>query len=199
MGMSGFYSLAAPYDKLISPSAKYRCEAVKSLAAAIAEGQDPLKNVYKANGDTEDKFNQDLSANVSLVTISSDSGQLIIFPASAMLMVPLADGVVYRNTVLAIPLGAIAESDDLTTLQSDVRHMVLNEFGINAATYVTAIGSDVVVSRAQHVAILAARQAKITDGDSLIAKNNNLTNQLNAALNKIQELEAYISSTLPAH
>jgi hypothetical protein len=196
LGMSGFYALAAPYDKLISTSAQYKCEGVKSLAAAIAEGQDPLKNVYLANGDSEANFKSDLARGISLVTISSRSGQLIVFPAGALLQVPLADGVVYRNTVLAVALGALPETQDFTELQEEVLQLVLNKFGINGATYLTTVNSAVVLTQNQHQAVMAAREAKIAEGESIIAQNASLQTQLTAALNKIVQLEQYIKSNL---
>lgn len=192
LGMIGFYALAAPYDKLISPSAQYRCEGVTSLSAALANGQDPLNRIYLANGDTKANYQKDMAANVSLVTISSQTGSLVVFPSSALLQVPLADGVVYHNTILAVPLGAVAEGEDLTVLQNEVLELVDSKFGLRGATYITTVGASAVLKREQHETVQAARQARITDGESLIAKNNRLTNELAAALQKIQELEAYL-------
>lgn len=194
LGMTGFYALAAPYNKLISPSAQYRCEGVKSLSAALADGQDPLNRVYLANGDSQANYQKDLAGNVSLVTISSQTGALIVFPSSVLLQVPLADGVVYHNTVLAVPLGAVAEGEDLSVLQNEVVELIFNKFGVRGASYVTTLGAPAVLQRNQHETVQAARQARISDGESLIAKNNRLTNDLAAALQKIQELEIYIKA-----
>lgn len=192
LGMTGFYSLAAPYDKLISPSAQYSCEGVKSLASAGAEGQDPLNKVYLANGDTKANYERDLAAGVSLVTIRSEGGSLIVFPHTAMLKVPLANGVVYRNTVLAIPLGAVADLQDLTLLQSEIVQLIEQEFGLKSAAYITTVGAPCILTSTQHDSIKAARTARITQNESGIALNARLTRELAAAVAKIAELEAYL-------
>lgn len=196
-GHDRVYSLAAPYDKLISPSAQYRCEGVRSLSAAVADGQDPLNRVYLANGDSKANYQRDANANVSLVTISTQAGALIVFPSSAMLTVPLADGVVYRNTILAVPLGALPEAQDLSVLQSEVLALVDSKFGVRGAAYVTTIGAATVLTREHHDTVQAARQARITNSLSLIAQNNQLTNDLAAARAKITELETYITAHMP--
>jgi hypothetical protein len=192
--MTGFYSLAAPYDKLISPSAQYRCEGVKSLASALSDGQDPLNKVYLANGDSKPNYERDLANQVSLVTISADNGALIVFPATAMLTVPLANGVVYHNTVLAVPLGALPANQDLTLLQNEVLELVDAKFGVRGATYVTTVGAPAILKRAQHEAVQLAREARITDSESLIAKNVRLEAELVQTRAKITQLEAYITA-----
>lgn len=196
LGMSGFYSLAAPYDKLISASAQYRCEGIQSLSAAVADGQDPLKIVYKANGDTEANFQKALADGVSLITISATSGRLIVFPSNALLMVPLADGVPYRNTILSVALGALPEAQDLSELQSEILAMVQAKYGIRSAAYVSTVGSPDILTRQQHEQVLAARASRITDGESLIAKNARLTAERDALQAKLDELNEYILTTV---
>lgn len=190
--MAGFYALAAPYDKLISASAQYRCVGIKSLAAAVAEGQDPLVSVYKANGDTPASFNRDLANNVSLVSISSEAGALVVFPSTALLKLPQADGVVYRNTIMSVALGALPETQDLSELQAEVLAIVKNKYGINPAAYVSTVNAPALLTRQQHEQVLLARQGKITDDDSLVAENARLRLQVSAAQSKIEQLEAYI-------
>ncbi len=197
LGMTGFYSLRAPYDKLISVSSQYRCEGVRSLSAAVADGQDPLNNVYLANGDTQDNFNLDLQSNVSLITVSAAAGTLLVFPSSALLKVPSGDGVVYRNMVLVAPLSALPEDYNLTELQNEVMQMILAKFGIRAATYITTVGAATVLTNVQHEAVMAARTAQIESSETLVTKNLALTGQLATALEKLALLENYVKANLP--
>lgn len=192
LGMTGFYSLAAPYDKLISATAQYRCEGVKSLSAALSEGQDPLTQVYLASGDTKENYERDLAAGVSLVSISAGDGSLVVFPHTAMLKVPLADGVVYENVVLSIALGALPQTQDLSLIQSEIQQMVLQNFGINSASYLSVVGAPCIISAQAHEVVQAARQAKITEQESSLSKVQRLQTQLSAALTKIAELEAHL-------
>jgi hypothetical protein len=197
LGMLGFYELAAPYNRLISPSTQYRCEGVKSLQAAIAEGQDPLKTVYLDNGDTEANFKRDLQAGSSLITLSADQGLLVVVPSSSMIGVPRADGVVYRNTAITFAISAIPDTEDLSLLTNEVLEMLQHKFGIRAGAYVTAIGRAAVLTQDQHGAVQSARQALIDDGDSLIAKNLALQAIITAQAGKLTQLEDYITQHIP--
>lgn len=194
--MTGFYSLAAPYDKLISVSTQYRCEAVRSLSSAEVEGLDPLNEVYLANGDTQDNYILDLQSSVSLITISSASGLQVVFPSSALQAVPSGDGIVYRNTILTISLSALPEDQDLTLLQNEVIEMVLHRFGIRSATIVSTIGAPSVLTQRQHDAVLAARAMAVQTQVSLIGENARLTEELAQAVAKIGLLENFIKAQL---
>ena len=196
LGMTGFYSLAAPYDKLISLSSHYRCDGVRTLASAQAEGLDPLNEVYLANGDTKDKYDLDLQASVSLITISNSTGTILSFPSSALLSVPSGDGVVYRNTVLSVALSALPEDQDLTLLQSEVIELVLFKYGLKAATFITTVGAPAVLTQTQHEAVLSARAAAVQTQVSLIAENNRLTLDLANAVAKIALLETFVKAQL---
>lgn len=197
LGMSGFYTLAEPYASLISATTQYRCEGVKSLSAAVAEGMDPLNSVYLANGDTKESFQSDLSLGISLVTLSSSTGSLVVFPSKALLKVPDGAGVIYRNTVLSIALSALPESQDMTVLRNEIQELVRSQFGIRAATYLTTVGAAALLSQTQHEAVQAARQAQIETNESLITTNLKLQADLTQARSRLSVLEAYVLANLP--
>ncbi len=197
LGMGGFWALSAPYNQLVSPSAQYRSEGVQSLSAAIADGKDPLNSVYLANGDTKENFERDLREGISLVTISSDSGLLKVFPANAILMVPSGDGVVYRNTLLSIALSALPEGMDLSVLENEIIELVMSKIGVRAATYVTTVGAATILSKENHDRLMATREDLITSPHSLIARNSQLTSQVAEMGTQIATLSDYIKTNLP--
>lgn len=197
LGMGGFYSLAAPYDKLVSPTTQYRCEGVQSLSAAVADGKDPLNTVYLANGDTKANFERDLGLGVFLVTVSGAGGALIVFPVNAMLQVPSGDGIVYRNSAVVVAVGCVPETLDLTDLETEIIELVKVKLGVRASTAVVTLGSATILSQQQHEGVMAARQELITSPESLITRNAQLQDQVAAMGNRLTSLSEYIKLNIP--
>ncbi len=197
LNASGFYQLAAPYSALISATLQYTCVGVISIQGAIAQGIDVLNTVYIASGDTAASYASDLKNGVSLITITSGTGNLVQFPNSAMLAVPQVNGIIYRNLVLGIALSALPDSMDTTVLQQEVSDLIYSKIGVRSTTFVTTVGAATVLTTAQDAAVSAARAAVITNPTSTYYQNQLLTNENTALLAKVAQLEAYIKTTIP--
>jgi hypothetical protein len=196
LGMSGFYTLASPYSNLISSTTKYTCSGVVSINGEIASGTDVLNSVYIVNGDTEANYNNDLKNGVSLITITSGTGDVVTFPNSALLSVPLANGVIYRNTVLGISLSAVPDSLDLSVLQNDISNLVYDSLGVRSTTFATTVGSATILTEAQDAKVTAARSAAINDNSNLLYQNRLLLQQNQALQTQLDSLKAYVAATL---
>lgn len=197
LNQTGFYQLAAPYSSLISGTTQYTCVGTMSLAGAVAQGLDPLTNVYLANNDTKANYLKDLANNISLVTITSGTGNAILFPSSAMLAVPNGDGVIYRNMVLGIALSAIPDTMDLTTLQNQISDMVYNSLGVKSTTFVTQIGAPTILTTDQDTAVNAARSAVITSPSNNLHQIALLTAQIAAYQTQLNALQAWVIAHPP--
>ena len=156
VGMSGLFSLKAPYTNLLRPQIEYTCIAVTNLQGAIANGQDPLNDVYLANGDTEANYEADLALNHCILTLQSGTGDQVVVPTSALNGLPIADGVRYMSSVLGISLSALPEDFDLTQLKTDISDLVFEAIGVRSTVYGSTVGGSLIVSHESHAGFEAA-------------------------------------------
>lgn len=193
LGSTGRWTLTAPYSNLVLATARYECIAIVKLAGAVAQGLDPLTNVYKANNDVETSFNRDLDNDDYLVTIKSGPGDIVTFPRSAMTGLPDAGGVIYRNTMIGISLSSLPDTIDLTTMGAQLQALVLNTLGVRSSVYYTQIGSSTILTDEQSAALEAARETIITSPDSVMWRNAQLQEQNDALIDRLAMLEAFIA------
>jgi hypothetical protein len=191
--MTGLYTLKTPYSSLILSTTQYTCIAIQSLSGAISSNTDPFTNVYQANGATQSEFDLDLKNDAYLITISSGDGDLVVFPSSALVSVPITDGVIYRNLVLSLSLSAISDEADLTVFQQQMKDLALHSLGINSSVYITQVGAMTVLTRTNSDALEAARLVNAITPESELYNNHVLTQQNTALLQKVASLEAYIA------
>lgn len=197
VGMSGLFSLKAPYTNLLRPQIEYTCIAVTNLHGAIANGQDPLNDVYLANGDTEANYEADLALNHCVLTLQSGTGDQVVVPNSALNGLPLADGVRYMSSVLGISLSALPEDFDLTQLKTDISDLVFEAIGVRSTVYASTVGGSLIVSHETHEAIEAARVANVVIKPSNLALVEQLQLEKTALAARLTQLENYIKANLP--
>lgn len=192
IGMTGTYTLKSPFSGLIQVNTQYTCTAIESLSGYIARGNDAYTNIYEANGATETDYESDLEAGAYLVTITSGTGDVVVFPSTSLSTVPDSNGTVYRNQVLALSLSALPDGIDLSSLKTQISDLVLNTLGVSSTIYVASVGSSTVLTTEQSTALEAARAAKMQTHQSPLYRNSVLETQNAALLQKVSELEAYI-------
>lgn len=197
VGMAGLYSLKAPYTALVREQIEYTCTKVTSLMGAIAAGEDPLNDVYKANGDTDASFEDDLSFNRCLITLQSALGDSVVFPSSAMNGLPTADGVRYISAVLGISLSALPEDFDLTQLKDDISDLVFETIGVRSTVYGSTIGGTMILAHDTHEGIESARQANVVLKPSNMARVRQLEIEKTALQAQLTQLQNWVIANLP--
>lgn len=197
VGMAGLYSLKAPYAALVRSQVEYVCTAVTSLRGALANGGDPLNEVYKLHGDTEDNYKTDLAAGRSLVTLQAGIGDNVTVPASAINGMPIADGVAYRSAVMGISLSILPEDYDLAQIKTDISNLVFDKLGVRSTVYASVIGGRLILPHDTHAAIEASRLANVEFTPSDSARVRQLELEKTALQAQLTQLETYIKAHLP--
>jgi hypothetical protein len=171
LGLKGLYRLKSPFDTQILPTTQYVCTGVQKLSASAANGDDPFETYYQSIGATQTDYDADISADAYLVTITSGEGEVFTFPNTALISLPIVDGVTYRNMAMVVSLGAVMDDADLDVLSNDIVSHVLKTTGIATSIYLSQIGPMTVVTQEQSDALERARALKIQDSDSLLLKH----------------------------
>lgn len=197
VNVSGMYTLANPFNQDVVPNTPYTCIAVRKFADIIKKGEVPYDLYYAPKGLSAQQYQTDVNAGECIVTLRSAAGQFIYVPTSYILSYPNQSGVRYTGIALAVELGPIPDSADLSAVKTRITNVVRDTFGITPGIQQVAYTDTVLKSAADHAAIEAARVANITDNMTDYAKWKQAEQTVIAQANKIAQLEAYIKANMP--
>lgn len=197
VGTVGSFNLKAPFDKYIVTSEKYTCQGVRSLGDYIANNEDVYTNVYLANGLDDTAFDEDVDANMFIVSLQSDSGQWIYVPARYISQFPNTNGVLYHNVMLAVALGSMPVNTDYDALNAAISNLVYDALGVEPDIRQVELSQQVLVDEADHERVTTARdeKKKLKLSDSgFLQYYMNLVDKLTE---RLRVLEEYVKINLP--
>lgn len=188
----GVYALKVPFADLMAAGVIYECIAIRSFNDFLDAGQKVFETVYAPRGLTTTEYNADKAAKANIITLASPSHPTIHVPDTYIDSYPNLGNVAYKIPVLAIELGPIPDTTDLSFLAAQVSSLVSDTIGAENTVNVVSAPSTGVVTADEHAALETARQAAITNRTTDRAKVIDLTAQLAAAQDKISGLEQII-------
>ncbi len=196
VGVSGLWSLKSPYTSLVDPNVEYTCIAVNNISGMIAQGLDPKKDIYLANGDTEDNYLLDEQSNRCIIQLQSGSGTIVTVPNSAVNLIPQVNGINYISVVLGVSLSVIPDYLDLESLKTNISNLVLKSLGVKSTVFETIVGGNIIIDHDKHKLINDSRSAIVANSTNDLLENMNLKEENRQLRNKLTALEQYIKSTL---
>lgn len=200
LGAQGAYTVQAPYDTLVNPNLIYTCKGIRTIDDILAAGFDPYATYYSPGGTAVDKtkYQDDVNNGVVIVSLLSSSGQMVYVPNSYITAFPAPGGVAYSVMALAVKLGALPTSLDLTSVKQKVSDLILNTLGVNGDVTEMQISAIETISSDAAKTAEAARLALVTDNGSDWAKYLAAKTALDSANQKIAALEQWIKAHPPA-
>lgn len=194
---SGLWVLKEPFNTLLLTETPYTCVAVRKTSDLLKIGEDP-KKFYTDKGLADTVYAEDLKVDVCIISLQCNStGDIVYVPSTYILSYPKGSGVPYSMMGLAISLGAMPESTDLTYLKQRMKDIVTETVGVEGTVHQLSISTMQLMDQDSHKRLEVARVAKITinktDRELYLeeqAKNEALTT-------RVAELEAYILSLNP--
>jgi hypothetical protein len=158
--MVGAITLAAPFTNAVVPNLPYKLISIRSLTEIIHNGQNPFEQYYQLFNVSEEKYNQDVLAGVSILTFQASSGTLVEVPNSYLTSLPSAGGIPYTNYLVAVDLGLLPDSLDLAYFTSKVQQLAHDVMGMqNAETKIVAASDTIYMSQEDSKAVETARLA----------------------------------------
>jgi hypothetical protein len=192
IGVSGDWTLKTPFDSKITAGLAYSCRAINKISVMVATGIDVLNTLYIPNGLTEANYDADVAADLSMVTLQSTSGQVIILPSTYLTGWPSADSVPYVVMGMVINLGPIPNTIDPTFLTDKVEPVIKNALGLDPEIHYVTLSETTNKTWDDHVAQENTRTAAITDENSDYVKRLNAEAALTAAQAQIVALQQVI-------
>jgi hypothetical protein len=185
LGAKGTYVLKTPWS--IPEGLVYLCSAVVSFPAMLERGMDILGEVYLPIGLTQEDYERDLKDGANIVVLMSESKPTINVPDTYIASFPDTSNIPYSYIVLSVDVGAMADTVDLSYLQSQIRAVVSDTTGVESTVTISRAPSPGAISVEEHRAIEVARAAAITsrttDRAKLLAAehvNTKLTERITA-------------------
>ena len=196
VGSSGFFQLSAPLDTLITSNEKYICKSLRKLSDYFASNENPKADIYDKYGIDEAIYNDDLANDTIIASLQSDKGHWLYIPVRFFVSYPDPNGIQYRTMGLGISLPSIPVDKDLSFLITDLKNLVMDSLGVSCEIKPVETSRIMLVTSEDHTIISAQRDMNINGMVTDRSKYMSTLSQLDSALLKIQELEAYIAAHL---
>lgn len=157
LGAKGIYKVSEPFTTLVKNIA-YTCIATRRLSDFVSIGRDPKALYYDPYGLGDAIWARDSKdRDVCIVSLQSDSGQIVYVPSSFILSFPSLNGIPYTVRILGINLGAIPDSLDLNSLYGYMHDLVRDTLGVESEVKSVAISETKLMSKEQHDSLELAR------------------------------------------
>lgn len=182
----GKYEVLAPFA--LVPDVSYTAIAIRSFRDVQAEGIDIFAAYYEPKGLDRAKYDTDRVNAVSLVTLAADEHPQVIIPTSYIKTVPLSVGTGFSRMVLAVDIGVLPDSLDLSYLNAEIKSLVSDLTGLTEDVEVKTYTAPV-------TGLLTPEQAEAFEQNRLAAIKGRATfyahnKQLEEELVRLREINA---------
>jgi hypothetical protein len=195
VGTKGKFRASAPFDTLINPTLTYTCIKVQNYETAITDGDmDLYERVYEPMSLSEDTLTQHAQLGALLITLVSESDQVVEIPSVYLKAMSNENTVPYVNAIIGVHLGPVEVSEPLGQLKEDIEDLINAHLGVSTVVKLVHCGVPVQVDQTTHQAILKKRtqtQVLLPNKEKVIqslqTKVNDLQSKVNALVKYIQE------------
>lgn len=190
------FNFLSPYDTILSNKTVYEVTKKYTLKSMLDDGYEPMKNIYDLYKMSEEEFVEDLGVDMSIIELSLGSKRFYV-PIDRIVDKDSESNVHYGERSIIIKLGWIPISEDIKSIEDDVKLLVEESLGITPV-----VGSDIVsvhvsVSEDDHNDREAERALKRQDPSNYKKKYYKLKAENSYQTNKLKALEtAEINSRL---
>lgn len=192
IGMSGQWKLKAPFDTKIVANLTYTCKEVRKLGAMIAAGVDAFEEFYVPNEITRDVYDQHVASDISVITLSSSSGNWINVPTPYLDGWPNANVIPYVVVGLIADIGALPNTIDPTFLAEKVKNTIMSSLGHEPEITFVALSEVTNMPFDEHEALENLRKSNIADDNTDYSRRIKAEDDLAKARAEIAALQQFI-------
>lgn len=190
---TGVIKLKDPFSGLCAANVPYTVTAVRRLQDIVASSQDPYALFYEPFNIDDAKFQDDISNNVCILSLTSSDGEVVYVPNSYLESLPVAMGLPYATMMVAVNLGALPQTLNLQYFISKMGEAARDLMGIqNAEVRAMRVSSVTYLSIDDAQTIEAARKAVMETVITDAAKLRVAEQELFDLQKKYSDLEAFV-------
>lgn len=161
-GAAGSWELKSPYAEAFDDTLYYTCEAIDGFDALLKDNVDIFTEFYVPYGIAESIYDDDYTADESIVTLLAPDGTVFKVPTSYIASYPDAKSVGYSHGFIAVDLGLLPTRLDMDPLLETLKQYTDAELGVASAVKLVLMPSGGSVSYVQHNKLEKARIANIS-------------------------------------
>lgn len=198
IGASGIYELRLPFT--IKPATTYTCKAIRLFEDIYRLNEDVYTLYYEPYGITPEDFQADADAGAAIITLMAveigteiaptDPQTVIYVPNTYIERFPDGDSVPYSHIVLSASLGAIPDYLDVSDTMADIGNIISEKIGVTPVVNIHKAGMSNVMTSNDHETAEMARQAAITNRNTIYTQYHDLDQLYTALLAQYNDLEA---------
>lgn len=193
----GTFTFSAPFDTLMKPNIAYKVTSIREIVELKNSEEKPFETIYVPVGLTDVDFVADLNANVPIVVLVTDGNEYVYVPANRILSMPDVTGVKYQDKILAISLGSIPLSTDLSLASTTVVDDIYSVLGIQSIVKIVPASAEILKTTTDDATFKALLASRSTVNKSYRTRYHETLTLLNERDARITALENYIKNTLP--
>lgn len=191
IGAVGTYVLATPFT--LTEDIAHVCKAIRSFSEMEDSGDDVYALVYEANGLDSTVYQEDLEANVHIITLYGNDGVFTMVPDSYIESMPTGDYVNYGNVVIAMQLGALPLHLSYDDFISGVEALAVEHVGVSVETKVMyGVLKGSMITYSEHAQLELARAAARTAKMSTESKLATLKTENESLLQRLHNAESIL-------
>lgn len=199
--VTGRFEASEPFSRVVDSNTTYTVEAIRTVGEMQGLNINIFQRVFVPMGIEEPEYLTLLDKIVKdggvIITLLPRKGAPVYVVSTYLTSFPLVDGFLYERMVIIGDLGALS-SDMKPALEEAQQHFktwILEHYGINSTVTIGTVPVIGYVSQFEHETLETARQNRITDNRSDLAKSLALEQQVLQQQIYIQQLEARLGVT----
>ena len=188
---TGKWQVRSPFE--VKSDVIYTCKAIRSIRDLKVRGVDPFETFYEPYEISRDRYEEDLTNLVNIVTLFSDNDAVLYIPDTFIESYPDTTTVPYSQIVLSIGLGAVPDTLALDDVKEKIEDIILTSIGVTADVREHQSGTPSQgVEQTEHEVLESNRKAKMEGNQSLYAQLLSCQAENEDLRGRIRDLEKII-------
>ena len=167
----------------------FKLDAVRTFPELVRRNIDVFETYYSPAGLTRQDYIDDANVSAAILVLKSTDGEERFVPNTYLASYPGQNTIQYNRNVLVFDLGLTPDYVDVSKLNSDIVALISAQVGVTTTAELTVMAYEGTVSEDDHVKMEATRKRNIRQTEPL-------TDQLKAAQDRANELQAYSDQLL---
>lgn len=143
MKTTGLYTVASPFQL---QQRSYTTVAIRSIRALVANDGNVFLTYYAPFNILRTRYDEDLAADVNLITLADSDGQTVVIPSSFILGYPSEIAIPYSSFILSVDLGEMNDSEYVELLTEEIKAITDRFTGTDSKPMIHRRSTEEVVS-----------------------------------------------------
>jgi len=166
----GKFKLATPLNTFLNTDITYTVIGNRTISEMVDDGLNVLDHVYKVMSLTEEDYHNDLTNNIIISILKSESNDTFYIPTNKFVAIPDITGKRYVQKTIGVNLGYLPVDLDVEYLIPELTDLIASMLGVTPSATVLETSQITMYSDAEHDSFTATRTSNIANDETCIGK-----------------------------